>query len=309
MHKRVPLFEKQSNDLGFSMEVKNRKFSKTERVSNVVRPAAVQPVFIRTTIREITKPHVIARHQHMNYEIIFVDRGKYRCRHNEINLALGKNELLIIKPGDWHTDMLDGKYLRYLTLGFTLHAASGIPLAIFRDNTRLDKQHFIVNRTEFMPLFEKIRQELQVGDFISAHIQDALVTEFFYRMIRAIPRDILSDYYVANSSEASFLTKLLSVINERLTQKVSVKELATTLGISESFLFHKCRKVLHCSPANLFLKAKMDRAIQMLKSTDMLVKEVSDYLGFDNPFHFSRAFKKVFGKTPSAVKDNPLFPI
>lgn len=290
------------------METRNRKISETEHIFNVLRPSAVRPVFIRTTIREITKPRVIARHQHMNYEIIFVDRGKYTCRHNEINLVLSKNELLIIKPGDWHTDMFAGKYLRYLALGFTLHAASGIPLSIFRDNTPLNKQHFLVNRVEFMPLFEKIRQELQTGDFISAHIQDALVLEFFYRMIRAIPRDILSDYYVVNSSKASFLTKLFSVINERLTQKVSVKELAATLGISESFLAHKCREILHCSPANLFLKAKMDRAIQMLKSTDMLVKEVSDYLGFDNPFHFSRTFKKVFGKTPSAVKDNPLFP-
>jgi AraC-like DNA-binding protein len=44
--------------------------------------------------------------------------------------------------------------------------------------------------------------------------------------------------------------------------------------------------------------------MQMLKHTDMLIKEVADYLGFDDQVSFSHAFKKVFGKSPSAMKDH-----
>jgi AraC-like DNA-binding protein len=267
-----------------------------------VRPSLIRPLFERVAIIAVTKPSVIDRHQHLNYEIIFVDQGVYRCRHNEIELALGKNGLLIIKPGDWHTDIFDGRYLHYLGLGFSLHSAPGLPLSIFRDNTPVARQHFIVKRAEFLPLFNKIHQELRIGDLVAAHIQDALVLEFFYRMIRAIPRDILSPRYLAASREESFQSSLVAVINERLTQKLKVAELAAALNMSESSLSHKCRQIMRCSPAQFFLRVKMERARRMLKSTDMLVKEVSDYLGFDNQFVFSRAFKKTFGKAPVSVK-------
>ncbi|MDO9542014.1 MAG: AraC family transcriptional regulator [Kiritimatiellia bacterium] len=268
----------------------------------MTRPSAIRPVFVRTEIVKVKKPCVIPRHQHMGYEVIFVDQGIYRCRHNETDLALGKNGLLIVKPGDWHAETFDGKHLRYFGLGFSLRVAQGMPVSIFRDNTPVDRQHFIANRSDFLPLIEKIGQESRIGDFVAAHIQDALVLEFFYRMIRAVPRDILSDCYVATSREASFSAILFSVINEQLTRKLSVGELASALGVSESSLAHKCHEILHCSPALLFQRVKMDRAMQMLKGTDMLVKEVGDYLGFENQFHFSRAFKKAFGKAPSNIK-------
>lgn len=283
----------------------NRATSETGAIPDVARPSAIRPVFVRAAITEVTKPGVIAKHQHMGYEVIFVDQGLYRCRHNEIDLALGRNGLLIVKPGDWHSDVFDGKYLCYLALGFSLHVATGMPISIFRDNTPVERQHFSANRADFLPLIEKIGQESRIGDFVSAHIQDALVLEFFYRMVRAIPRDILSECYVATSHEASFSANLFSVIHERLSQRLSVGELAAALGISESSLAHKCQAILHCSPARLFLRVKMDRAMQMLKSTNMSVKEVGAYLGFDDPFHFSRAFKKAFGRAPSAVKDSP----
>ncbi|MDO9542056.1 MAG: AraC family transcriptional regulator [Kiritimatiellia bacterium] len=283
----------------------NRTASETGIIPDVARPSAVRPVFERTAIIKFIKPGVIPRHQHVCYEVIFVDQGLYRCHHNEIEFTLGRNGLLIVKPGDWHTDIFNDKRLRYLGLGFSLNAVPGIPVSIFRAGTPVNRQHFIVNRADFLPLIEKIGQESRIGDFVSAHIQDALVLELFYRMVRAIPRDILSDYYVTTSRETSFLSILFSVINERLTRKMSVGELASALDISESSLAHKCHEIMHCSPAHLFQRVKMNRAMQMLKSTDMLVKEVSAYLGFDNQFHFSRAFKKAFGKAPSAVKDNP----
>ena len=279
--------------------------SEMETISNVIRPAVIRPVFVRVAIEEWTRRGMVVPHQHTEYEIVFVDKGIYRCRLNDADLILGKNELLIVNPGDWHADFYDGKYLRYLALGFSLNLAAGTPLLILRDNVPVTRRHFNVRRLEFLPLIEKISRELPAGAFVSAHILDALTLELFYRIIRAIPGDILSNYYVETSQEASFSTILLLAINKRLTQMPSVRELASALGISESSLAHKCRKILHCSPKHLLLRVKMDRAMQMLKSTNMLVKEVAACLGFVDAFRFSRVFKQVFGKAPSAVKHDP----
>jgi len=43
-------------------------------------------------------------------------------------------------------------------------------------------------------------------------------------------------------------------------------------------------------------------AAQRLAEPDILVKEIAYKLGFDDPFHFSRVFKKVFSISPQSFK-------
>jgi AraC-like DNA-binding protein len=46
----------------------------------------------------------------------------------------------------------------------------------------------------------------------------------------------------------------------------------------------------------------MAYAAQCFQQPETLVKEVAFKLGFSDPFHFTRAFKKVFGICPQAFK-------
>jgi AraC-like DNA-binding protein len=50
------------------------------------------------------------------------------------------------------------------------------------------------------------------------------------------------------------------------------------------------------------MRLKMTAAAQRLQAPDARVKEVAYALGFGDAFHFSRAFKKVFGVSPDAFR-------
>jgi len=52
------------------------------------------------------------------------------------------------------------------------------------------------------------------------------------------------------------------------------------------------------TPYAFLVRLKMGRAASLLLKTDTLVKDVAYGLGFDNPCHFSRSFKKAFGVPP-----------
>jgi AraC-like DNA-binding protein len=39
-----------------------------------------------------------------------------------------------------------------------------------------------------------------------------------------------------------------------------------------------------------------------LQNPELLVKQAAAQLGFNDPFHFSRAFKKVFGLSPEEFR-------
>ena len=265
-------------------------------------PSFLRPVFLRMGVIEWRKRAVFQRHQHMGYEVIFVEHGTYRCEHNDLPVTLGPTDLLLVKPGDWHMDIFTGQYIRYFGMNFRLQTADGAPVAMFREGTPVRRQHFRIRRSDFLPILRQLVVEAETADFVSAHLQDTLTMEFFYRMVRAVPRDILSESFVETSRDASFAATLLSLLHARMNRKLHVGELARLMGMSESSLAHRCRVIMKCAPARLFARLKMERAMNLLKSTDMSVKEISTYLAFDNPFHFSRAFKRAFGQPPSEIK-------
>ena len=49
-------------------------------------------------------------------------------------------------------------------------------------------------------------------------------------------------------------------------------------------------------------RTRIDRAIDLLSTTAMSVGEVGAQVGFHDPSHFSKAFEKVTGHSPSAFR-------
>lgn len=50
------------------------------------------------------------------------------------------------------------------------------------------------------------------------------------------------------------------------------------------------------------IHTKIQTAKKLLTSTDMLVSEIADELGYNQVYHFIRQFKKITGITPGAFR-------
>ncbi|MGE7057069.1 helix-turn-helix domain-containing protein, partial [Paenibacillus glucanolyticus] len=57
------------------------------------------------------------------------------------------------------------------------------------------------------------------------------------------------------------------------------------------------------SPIDYYLRLKIQLACQHLDLTGQSIKEISHRLGFQDPYYFSRLFKKIMGKSPSDYRD------
>ena len=51
------------------------------------------------------------------------------------------------------------------------------------------------------------------------------------------------------------------------------------------------------------LQMKLEMAYHILRTGRYSVKEIAQTFGFCDPYHFSRAFKKAYGVSPSEVKN------
>lgn len=101
------------------------------------------------------------------------------------------------------------------------------------------------------------------------------------------------------------LDRAIRYMAERLHTSVNLPELARHAGVSKQHLNHLFKKETGRPPIDYFLRMKMQRAGQLLDLTDLSVKAVAASLGIDDPYYFSRLFKKVMGVSPSEYRKIP----
>ncbi len=261
----------------------------------------IVPIFYDIAVTRTRGAYEYERHQHVGmFEVIVVDRGVYRCRLNDAALTLKPGEALIVKPGDWHADSC-GPGLRYFAVEFLLDRERlGEEAAdLFRKTVKPAQQRVKVPRHVFRPICTRLQVEASLHDSFSVNVQDALVQEFFWRLVRSIPPEAVCPLFLEQSEAFAFMVRLQRLLDDAVERHLSVKEMARHLGMGESTLAHKCKMLLGKSPAHAFLHGKIVRAQWLLRSTDLSIKEIAEHLGFANPYHFSRAYKRQTGHAPS----------
>ncbi len=82
----------------------------------------------------------------------------------------------------------------------------------------------------------------------------------------------------------------------------SLEQIAQQCHVDRAYLCRLFRRYDHQTPYRFLLRLKMNRAAEKLLNPGVLVKQVAAELGFDDPFHFSRAFKNVIGLSPEAFR-------
>ena len=92
--------------------------------------------------------------------------------------------------------------------------------------------------------------------------------------------------------------RVLHHIRKHYHRLKSVNQLAQETHLDPAYLSRVFKSFHKETPYAFLVRLKMGHAASLLLKTDTLVKDVAYELGFDNPCHFSRSFKKAFGVPP-----------
>lgn len=84
--------------------------------------------------------------------------------------------------------------------------------------------------------------------------------------------------------------------------------MAKTISLSPSRFQHLFKKIMNESPMNYLKRIRIRHAQSMLLQTDNPVYEIATKSGYNDPFHFSRAFKSFCGLSPAAFRNQTLHP-
>lgn len=88
-------------------------------------------------------------------------------------------------------------------------------------------------------------------------------------------------------------------IEDHVLHLNTLEQIASECHIDAAYLCRLFRRFDHQSPYQYLLKLKMNHAAQRLQFPGISVKQVAGEVGFSDPAHFSRVFKKAEGLSPA----------
>ena len=82
-----------------------------------------------------------------------------------------------------------------------------------------------------------------------------------------------------------------------------IDDMIQGFAVSRAHFFRAFRRETGQTPYGYHLHLSIRRASDMLRNTDLPVKEIGAALGFHNPYHFSKLFKKKTGLSPRHYRE------
>ena len=108
------------------------------------------------------------------------------------------------------------------------------------------------------------------------------------------------DQQKITSVDKRFLQRSFDIINKHISDSsFSVEMLAEELSISRSGLQKKIQSLTGETPGDLIRRIRLNKAAVLIRQKFGNLSEIALEVGYNNPAHFSEAFKRQFGTTPS----------
>lgn len=93
-----------------------------------------------------------------------------------------------------------------------------------------------------------------------------------------------------------------TVLDQQFCELKGLGELSRATRVDPSHLCRLFQRFSHCTPHAELTRRKMNRAAEMLLTSSELVKTIAAKVGYDDPLHFSRVFRRTFGCGPLAFQ-------
>jgi AraC family transcriptional regulator len=94
--------------------------------------------------------------------------------------------------------------------------------------------------------------------------------------------------------------KTIALIDERLGGRAWITDLAANVKLSQSHFSRSFKLFFGRPPKQFILERRIERALNLMLSSDSRLCDIALACGFSDQAHFSRSFHKIMGLTPNA---------
>ncbi len=225
-------------------------------------------------------PYTCVRHRHACTEVVFNIGGEGTLFHGAESFEYGPKSVFTYQPGEehWITQRRPGIHLCFGLMGC---GAEDVRVGSFPAGR------------ELLALAKRFQAALEDG---SSSARSRL------ELIAGLITLDLNERYARRRPADSLAHKARALIDRHYGQPLTIAELARKLFISPDYLRQVFRREFGTGPLHYLLQKRIDAATELLRFSTLQIQEISRQCGFENPFYFSRQFRKFAGKAPSAMR-------
>lgn len=230
------------------------------------------------------------------FEFVVVDKGLLFCELDTERFVAPPGSLVLLRPDVRAVLSSSARRTELRSLRFELEA----PLGVLPDTSTWPRARVLTRDALTHALVLHVFELLAVG------------SPTYHVLAENGLRHLLAVFLVAGAQPLVPLglpmpvEKALSYTKKLWEQNAlrspTLEQLAAAAGVSTGHLTRLFRGSLGVAPLRALRRLRLERAAAELVTSRRTIKEIAYQAGFGSQFHFSRCFKKSFGRTPSAFR-------
>ena len=119
--------------------------------------------------------------------------------------------------------------------------------------------------------------------------------------VARLATDVVGDLRRSNET---LLAEVFDVIERRFAQPLSLRDVATSIGVTPGYLTTLVRRRTGRTVVDWIIERRMVQARQLLTETDLPVSEIARRVGLPDPGYFARVFRQSNAVTPREWRRN-----
>jgi len=120
--------------------------------------------------------------------------------------------------------------------------------------------------------------------------------------VAAAFQNLLDDNVRLPQATSALVKRALAYIHQNYALPLSRQQIAWYVGVSERYLSEIFKQEMGISPWDVLVRFRIQRARELLKTSDSSITEIAIQVGFSDSSYFGRVFKKQTGLSPKAYR-------
>ena len=251
---------------------------------------------------------------HDFWELVYAVKNPIVCTANGERITLAEGEVLFHKPNEYHTLEADKEnapdvfIISFECKSEAIRFFENKHLSLDRDLLKYIYMIIEESKNTFdLPISNPdIRKmPLSKNDSLGGMQLIKNLTEILLIHLMRKETDKVepqAQFLLKEDYEEHITREIIAYLKANVNNTVTIDDIAKSLSYTKSYLFRQFKKSTGDTIMSYFLKLKIDVAKKMLREGGSSVSEIAASLAFDSPNYFSKAFKKVTGRTPMQYK-------
>ena len=236
-------------------------------------------------IAERKKTFSFGLHTHTYYEMIYYEPFDGELTVNGTKIDASHGAAVLISPLDFHeTAVFSESEASYLKIGFNPSVIESFDV----------ESSYALTNLENAELLKMIFEEALRCENDEPLTHRLISCAAYY--IKSRGKSICKNSRVG--AEYTVAVKAAKLLNESFNKELSLSSVADRLAVSPQYLSKAFAKSFGEGFSSYLSSLRLKFAAELIKTTDESLTAISLEAGFGNFSHFSRAFKRAFGKSP-----------